>query len=179
MLKLKTFGNLLTENVLIDTFFSNISRENQWTAAIFYLYDASYDLNAYKKSTIMDIVIAFFRESFFNWTNENSYIVDAMALRILWEFYGFNVLKIVEEKEKNTITLNRKFKSQIAQYALHIKYSFLKSFKMANYTEVNINEEITDWIEKIGERFFVCFSGKSLSQKHFAVIFRHFLLKLF
>jgi hypothetical protein len=149
-LNLKTFRKILTEDDLIKDYFSNVSRENQWTAIVYFLYEASYDFDMYKSSKIFKMFLNFFEGLFFNWTNESSYIVDAMALRILWDFSGFNVFKVLEEKEKQFIISNLEDKSRIEQYALHMKYSLLKCFMMMEDNERNIEDEIIDWIEKIG-----------------------------
>jgi hypothetical protein len=155
MLKSKKYGKELTEDVLIQDYFSKASDANQWTAAIFFLYEASLNYDKLKMQEIMKTFLVWFKEFFFNWTSETHYFVDAMALRIIWDVYGFNIFNVVDEKEKQLVRYDRESKKKIEEYAKNIKYSILRSFMMMKEdTEKTLEEETTAWLENIGKNWF-------------------------
>jgi hypothetical protein len=139
---------------LIKKYFASDDKSH-WIAVVFFLYGESIDYSSFNLKEILEKLACWFNIFFFNWKEETHYFVDAMALRIMWDAFGYNIFRVLEEKKRQLIKACEDEKIHIEKYCEKIKYATLRSFKMEESNEKTIDEMTIEWTEKIGENSFL------------------------
>jgi len=141
----------LSFEILLSNYFSQGSNDNQWTAVVFFLYES---IPSYDNLDILQLATKFytwFNCYFLDFHHPSNYFIDAMALRIIWDFFGVKVLSLLDRKEADLIEANEDHIEEISSYTKKVQYSFLRSFlMMANNTCV-LEKEIEEWEAMIGK----------------------------